>query len=60
VRARAERFEHDAVAKQRLIEPIAVRECESGRGRAGRLLVNYSKGLYSSSLEEMHALLSEN
>lgn len=59
VRARTERFERDAVAKQQLIEPIAVRECESGRGRVGRLLVNYSKGLYLSSLEEMHALLSE-
>jgi dipeptidase len=60
VRARAEEFERDAMAMQRLLEPVASTEYQTSKRTATRLLSNYSRGLYLSSLEEMHALLADN
>jgi dipeptidase len=58
-RTQAENLERDAIAMQPAIEEAARRLYETDQGSAMRLLANYSKGLYLSSLERMSEVLSE-
>lgn len=55
-KAEAERLEGEAVALQPAIEAAARRLCKKNKASAVRLLENYSKGIYLSSLETMSAI----
>ena len=55
-KAEAERLEREAVAMQPAIEEAARKLYETDKASAMRLLENYSKGIYLSSLESMNAM----
>ncbi len=55
-KAEAERLEREAVAMQPSIERAARKLYETDKASAMRLLENYSKGIYLSSLESMNAM----
>jgi len=55
-KAEAERLEREAVAMQPSIEEAARRLYEKDRASAMRLLENYAKGVYLSSLEAMSTI----
>jgi membrane dipeptidase len=59
LRARMQRVERTAVALQAPVEQAARRLYDADRDMAARLLENYSKGVFASSMEAMSAVLSE-
>ena len=58
VKAEAQRLEREAVALQRPVEGAARRLYKTDQATAMRLLENYSKGIYLSSLEAMSGIQS--
>lgn len=52
------RVEQNAIEAQRPVEDAAGRVYETDKAAAGRLLENYSKGVYLSAMEAMAATLS--
>jgi dipeptidase len=59
VKAEAERIEQQAVAMQPSVEEAAHKLFKKDKASAMRLLENYSKGIYLSSLEAMSAIYAE-
>ncbi len=59
VKAEAQRLEREAVALQRPVEEAARRSYKTDKPTALRLLENYAKGVYLSSIEAMDKLLSQ-
>jgi dipeptidase len=58
VKAQSQRIERDAVAMQGPVEEATRRLYKTDKATAVRLLENYSKGIYLSSMEAMNTLLS--
>ncbi len=58
-KAEATRLEHSAVNLQRALEEAARGQYETNKPAAVRLLETYSRGVYSSAIEVMDAILSD-
>ena len=60
VKAQAEQIENNALSIQGSLEETACRLYPEDKATAMRILTNYSKGLYLSSIEAMDRVLSKN
>jgi dipeptidase len=60
MKAEAQRLEQNAVAMQEPVEQTVLRLYRTDKTKAVRLLENYSKGIYLSSMEAMNAVLPRN